>query len=356
MQHPAHLSSCIRSPLLQHRLLSDHELLQRAERPCSGDIVFVEVIGTQGAYTKIETAPSGIDQPLAPGDRFFGVLANRFSGHNPSGIVPPGPLKQGDELHLLAIGGIVGHVSYVPAYSSSKILQLKVIGFPRSEGGTTLNIEAFPCIPPKAFGSPGPGVPLLTAAGSSAEVGKTSIVEAIIKAALERLPDLALGAVKICGTGRLKDAARYKAAGARWVGDFVDAGLASTYGVDNVKVLNSLGSLLHAGAEAGCEAIICEVGGDPLEAGAPILLKELSLLGSSVVFVTSDALAAMSGLSILRELNYRNIAVASMRQNAYSLAGRLKIGRAFDVGSRQDAKDIFDICLASEVAAKRIGT
>jgi hypothetical protein len=321
-------------------LRAANELLQSLERPKAGDVVFVEVIGSDGAYTKLETAPDGYDQSLAPGATFMGVLANRFSGHNPSGIVPAGNLRTGDRLQLLAAGGIVGHVTHVPSYMSSRSLDLKIIGIPKNEAGAAFNIGDHPKLHCNPTGPVGAAIRLITICGSSAEVGKTSIIEGLIRAAREQMPEITLGAVKACGTGRLKDKLRYSTAGAQWIADFVDAGLPTTYGLDDDRILTSLQTLLSSAYVCGCDVVLVEIGGDPLEAGAPALLRALSAMRSEIVFVTGDALAAMSGLSILSDIGFSEIAVASMRQNAHSLAKRLKIERAYDVGSGQDAKDI----------------
>jgi hypothetical protein len=342
MQAIDHLCSCVRSLDLQQRLRAAGEVLQYLEGPKSGDLVFVEVVGSDGAYTKLETAPDGFDQTLTPGATFLGVLANRFSGHNPSGVVPTGPLRCGDVLQLLAAGGIVGQVTHVPSYMSSRSLDLKIIGFPKTEAATVFNIGDHPPLQRNHTVPVGTTIRLITICGSSAEVGKTSIIEGLIRAAREQMPDIRFGAVKACGTGRLKDKMRYSAAGAQWAADFVDAGLPTTYGIEEEEIISSLQTLLSSGRANGCGVLLIEIGGDPLEAGAPALLRALSDMKSEIVFVTGDALAAMSGLSILSDTGFSKIVLASMRQNAHSLAKRLKIERAYDVGSKQDAKDIIE--------------
>lgn len=74
-----------------------------------GNLVVVEAMTNSGSTTKVENQ-EGRDEQIYKGDKFVGVLANRYSGTSESGSVPEEgiDINEQTELHLLSTGAVIG--------------------------------------------------------------------------------------------------------------------------------------------------------------------------------------------------------------------------------------------------------
>jgi hypothetical protein len=325
--------SCVRAESLRTQAIAAvRPLLEEIRAPRAGDLIMVEVLAVHGAYQSVEDE-HGQDRALRLGERFIGVLAERRSGTNITGRIPLGPLRRDDRVELLAKGGIIGNAVFVPRYYGGSALPLRVLGFPSEMGAQPLNIA-------NSQPTPLPGVPrrpdkILFVAGTSAETGKTTAMVSLLAALQRWRGDIRSGAVKACGTGRLVDRLRYTAAGAHCALDFVDAGLATTYGTARETFIAMFERIIAA-TDAVSDLVLVELGGDLLEAGAPYALERISQWQAPLLLVVNDALGALASLDLLHKVGIETIQVATLRQNPWAMARRLGLSKVFDPADEND--------------------
>jgi len=314
-----HRSSCIRAAGLLHALEHDTAPpMRRRLAPRAGDLVLVRVRGSDGAYLEMET-PDGRDVPLREGDILTVVFGNRDSSRSVSGHIPDfsGP---GDELGLLAVGGVVGIPDHIPRRLGPEVLQLEVVGFPSLANGVPVNIRAFQHFTPVQDEGPARGV--VWVAGTSAECGKTTLICELLKHLHQQSSDLRLAAIKVCGTGRLKDRRRYAEAGAALAADFVDTGFATTYQLPEGAYETLLAELCGAATRVS-DVVLAEIGGDLLSAEAGIALKVAAANGDNVIGCVNDPVGALGVIEILAAHGCRPLALAALNLNASTASRRI---------------------------------
>ncbi|MFB8274827.1 hypothetical protein [Nocardia colli] len=313
------ICSCVRNApaLLDGR----EKLVPVNSAPRDGDLVLVRCLDGKGAYDHVEDE-TGAAVRLYPGDVFVALLGTRRSGTNLVGEVPDRPLATGDRLDLVAQGGLVASCVAVPAYYGSRALPVEVVGFPGN--GRITNIADTPVIPIIDTGPAPVRTPVLFVCGTSAEVGKTTLVCQLALAAKRCRPELRIAAIKACGTGRARDRLHYRDANYDVVTDFVDAGMPSTYGVDAGRFRAMLRTLITHCADRA-DLVVVEIGGDLLEARAPEALEVMAELKASCVLMTNDAMGACDGLRRLDALGSPPLRIGSLKQNTRSLADRLGV-------------------------------
>lgn len=300
--------------------------------PRDGDLVLVRCLDSTGAYDHVEDG-TGAAVKLYRGDVIVATLGTRRSGTNLVGEVPDSPLRAGDRLSLVAQGGLVAVGVSVPAYYGTQALSLEVLGFPATPAGRVLNIADAPVVEVRAQRRAPTPTPVLVVCGTSAEVGKTTLVCNLNIAAKARRPGLRTAAIKACGTGRAKDLLQYRAANYDVVTDFVDAGMPSTYGVAVDRFRAMLHTLVEQ-CEERADLVVVEVGGDFLEARAPEALAMMAERAAAFVMVVNDAMGALEGLRRLHALGREPRLIGTFRQNPHALAQRLgvPVDRVMDPG------------------------
>jgi hypothetical protein len=318
--HPIKLiSSCVRAPEL---LLPDGTTWNSSlAAPRDGDLVLVRCLASTGAYNQIEDL-GGMPMRVYAGDLVLLVLATRRSGTNLIGEVPAGPLQAGDRLDLVAQGGLAARCTGIPAYYGASALPLEIVAFPASASHVVLNLDQAPRVPEGTLR--GPRKPTLFVCGTSAEVGKTTAVCNLNLVLKARWPTLRTAAIKACGTGRSKDGLNYRAANYDIVVDFVDAGLPTTYNVSEARFRAMLESLL-AHCHERADFVVVEMGGDFLEAQAPVAIEMMVGQSADCIMMVNDAMGAMEGLRRLRSLSAAPLLIGTFKQNLHALAMRLGV-------------------------------
>jgi hypothetical protein len=307
-------SSCIRSADLLARIGRSPRLNQNP-KPEEGDIVLTRVLSDSGAWDFIETT-AGLETRLYSGDYILSILGTRRSGTNPSGTLPAGALERGDILSLVSASGLVAVADSTPRfYREPRTVQVEAFfGTPEH----LLNLrDSSPVVSDTSKAAFG----IVLVVGTSAEAGKTTAVTRLIRAFRQTVPELRMGAIKACGTGRLKDSMAFRDAGANSVVDFVDFGWPSTYNITSSAYRSVLQKMLAT--MDGLEIVFVEIGGDLLEGRAPEALEELSALRAMPLLCANDAMGAITGLGILAKYGWDDVAVASHRQNLKCLQARL---------------------------------
>lgn len=218
-----------------------------AVRP--GDIVVAQALEEKAVYGQLELV-TGELVPVAPGDVLAGTVGARaalkgYVGHCPDMV------HAGDELHLLNLGGVIGvATSANPDYGLP--LRVRILGL-AVQDGAPLNIRDG-AVPPASTLEL--ACPVVLVAGTCMESGKT-------RAACEIVGGLAgagyrVGAVKLTGVAALRDTLGMRQRGARCALSFLDAGLPSTAGADDLAPVAK--GLLNAVASRGVDVIVAELG------------------------------------------------------------------------------------------------
>jgi hypothetical protein len=323
------IASSVRPPL-------DRFVSRQIERGCvsamtpsprEGDVVLARVRDEAGVYRVVENA-AGREVHVYVDDVVVGVLGTRRSSANVVAGLPERPLHAGDVVQLVSVGGLVGDARAVPAYDGAKALDLEILGFPRSGEGEIVNLRSRASAGEPSERCSEPELrraPAVAFFGTSAEAGKTTMACALIRALRRHSPGLVIGAVKIAGTGRLRDLLACRDAGAEYVSDFVDYGWPSTYNVPRESYRTAVEHLVGDALEQ-VDFLVIEAGGDLLEAHVPLALEWLAScpLDLTAVVVANDAMGAMWALERVRPLSPR-IFVATIKQNTAAMSDRLGV-------------------------------
>lgn len=339
-------SSCIRSSSLLQQIMDAWRPVSLNETPRDGDIVLVRALSGDGAFSKVEN-PYGREIQLYKDDVFLGVLGTRKSGTNSTGIILNQPMKNGDELDLLSVGGLIGSSVFTPSYLGSKMLPVKIESFFLSNNDEILNLRDGPTISNHLDSIMISGV-ICFVAGTSAEAGKTTFVCNAIQSLKQLDPSIKVGAIKVCGTGRMRDLYRYRDAGASYTADFVDAGWPSTYNMLEEEFSMMLESLISVGVKDS-DFLLVEIGGDLLEGRAKEALLMAAKLRSPLIYCCNDALGAMAGVKIFEEIGLISTYIASIRQNKHAMAARLNIETVVDASDLIDVGKTLQSLLAKDV-------
>lgn len=261
-----------------------------------GNLVVVEAKTNYGFRTEVENQ-SGRDERIYQGDRFVAVLANRHSGTSESGDIPEEgiDIHEGQELHLLSAGGVVGIKSGMPG-KGQQPLALKPLGLVADQDKPVDLIE----LSGGHHKALGLSTRIIMVCGTSAEVGKTTTATGLIRAFSNE--GLQAAGTKFSGTGRLRDILSLRDAGAQpWL-DFPDIGLATTY-TSPERFTRGTYTLFNYVNAGNPDIIVAEAGGDPIEANVPTFLQNLELMKNveAIVLVAGDVMGMMGSVAYLRK-------------------------------------------------------
>lgn len=336
------ITSNVRSEVLTDAILQATTVRNDVEHDISrGDVVLCSVRSVkEAAYRALESVI--VTNPLKIGQKLVVVVGERHSGRNIYGLMPSKFLKIGESIHLLAIAGLVGRAVFVPPHLGKNAVTLEYLGQMIDDSGKPLNVEHFPRLS-HYRGAIKLDSPVVVVCGSSAEVGKTTLVERLITMATAR--GLRCNAIKLTGTGRLSDAKRYHRAGAAWVADFVDTGFASTYGLSEAEHSLIRSTLLGHVGQSNAKLTIVELGGDLLEGGSPEAIRYFAACSTLFIYLASDALAAKGGYSELERNGAKRIFTVIRNQNKLAFEERLRVKPILDVDLPEDLALIIDEAL-----------
>ncbi|GLY71176.1 DUF1611 domain-containing protein [Amycolatopsis taiwanensis] len=269
--------------------------------PQLGDLIVAEVIST-GGRDRLEDA-HGRRVHLYPGDLVVGACGNRYATDAYEGYYQPGP-----RTHLLTTGGVIG--TAVSSHTKAEApTEIAVIGALAGEHGQPLSLEDF-ARPAPSSGSRVPISRVVAVVGSSMNSGKTTTAAAIVAGWTKA--GLAAGAAKVTGSGSGKDRWTYLDAGARYVVDFLDFGMPSTFGYPADRLELAMTAMRDALAHDGADAIVLEIADGLLHTETRRLAAALPDVCGSTVLAVADALSASTGVALLAELGVRVAAVSGL--------------------------------------------
>ncbi len=189
----------------------------------------VRVLTDNATYNMLEL-PTGRLAKVNPEDVIAGVLGRRRALKGFVGDVPES-VKAGDELHLLNMGGVIGKCSGHHS-SLNDAIKVEVIGLVTNGGGSIKNI-ADVALPLRH--ELGPTAPLVVIAGACMNSGKTYAATEIIQ--LGTRAGLRIAAAKFSGVACLRDTLNMQDHGAIATASFLDCGLPSTVGADDLAAV-----------------------------------------------------------------------------------------------------------------------
>ncbi len=268
-------------------------LVSATEAPKAGDVVVVRAVTDSATYNMLEL-PSGRLAKINPGDLLLGVLGRRRALKGFVGDVPQ-TVQSGDRLHLLNMGGVIGRCTGHHS-SLSDAIELEVIGLACDEQGEVLNI-ANASLPSQV--NLGETAPIVMIAGTSMNSGKTVAATELIKQATRA--GLRVAAGKLSGVACLRDTLNMADHGAIATASFLDCGLPSTVGVDDLAPTAK--AIIAKLNETKPDLIVMELG-DGILGGYSVdtILADWELLEATaaLVFCASDYVGAWGGIELLR--------------------------------------------------------
>ncbi|MBA3712959.1 MAG: hypothetical protein H0W76_10995 [Pyrinomonadaceae bacterium] len=261
--------------------------------PRAGDAVVVRALTDSATYNQLEL-PSGRLAKINPGDVIAGVLGSRRALKGFVGDVPE-TIAAGDELHLLNMGGVIGHCTGHHS-SLSDAIRVEVIGLVCDEDARVRNI-ADAALPLRD--SLGRTAPLVIVAGACMNSGKTFAATEFVRQATRAGMRVAAG--KLSGVACLRDTLHMADHGAVATASFLDCGLPSTVGVgDLTPVAKAIIAKLN---ESAPDLIVLELG-DGILGGYSVDSvfddAELRAATAALVFCASDYVSVWGGIELFR--------------------------------------------------------
>lgn len=272
-------------------------------RPRAGDLVLARVKQV-GHQARIHL-PCGRRSRLFKGNEVVVPYGNRYAVHQFEAVVP----ETLGECQLVAAGGVAGKVtSQHDSVRAATVLE--PIGLVGNENGEVLNLNQF-AMP---FQAPDPKrQPLVVVVvGSEMDAGKTTTVTHIVRGLM--LAGIHVTAAKVTGTGAATDYWEYVDAGAARVLDFVDAGHASTAGLNLTELENVFLSILGNLMSDEPEAVVIEIADGLMQRETSALLtsRVFRQYVTSIVFAAGDSMGASAGVEWLRQRGLPIVAVSGL--------------------------------------------
>ncbi len=297
--------------------------------PKSGDVVVVKALSESVTYGNLEL-PSGRLAKVNRNDILLGVLGKRRALKGFFGDVPT-TIKAGDRLHLLNMGGVIGVCSGHHS-SLSDAIEVEVIGIvcdtekrrhddteifsqnteilehqrhitasPRQSisASQIMNIADNAL---KSSNSLNHSAPIVIIAGTCMNSGKTVAATEIVKQASHA--GLRVAGAKMSGVACLRDTLNMQDCGAFTTASFLDCGLPSTVGVDDLGSVAK--AILNKLNEEKPDLIVVELG-DGIVGGYSVdsilLDEEIKNATASFVFCASDYVGVIGGIEVLKRFD-----------------------------------------------------
>ena len=256
-----------------------------------GDLILARVEKI-GSHKRIQLA-SGRHSELYVGDHVVVACGARYAPDQFEGLAEISP----DGADLLAGGGVAGSMRKANARMKNPT-RLMPIGMVSCEGGHVLNIDDY-ALP---YLDDPHDMTVIAGVGASMNAGKTTAVAALAHGL--RRSGYKVAALKVTGTGAFGDYNAYLDAGAHFVADFVDAGMASTYLEPIPRIVGGINTLLTQAAAEGCDVAIVEFADGIFQKETAALLGRHDVRGmiDGVMFAAPCAASAVGGSDVLRSM------------------------------------------------------
>jgi len=264
-----------------------------------GSVIAGRIHGEKTVYNQLEDV-HGRMSVLHDGDIIVGALGHRNALQGYEGVLPT-EVKEGDRLHLLNLGGVLGHcVSSNPGVGAPFEVEVmgQVLAFPQfgNRTGTPAFIHTH-----ALAGKPGAGpVPVVFVAGTCMNAGKTFAACALVRAFSQA--GFKVGGAKLTGVSLMRDILAMQDYGAEHICDFTDAGVACTGPATAVQAARIIFTELAA---RGVDVIIAETGDGIMgEYGVQAILQdqELQSWGAAYVLCANDPVGVEGAVRNLKDV------------------------------------------------------
>lgn len=276
-------------------------LLDMLSYATSGDLVLgrVERIGS---HKKIQLA-QGRASELYIGDHVVLACGDRYAPDQFEGLAELDP----EGADMLAGGGVLGRMRHRHAKMSAPTRVIP-LGLLANAAGKAINLSDYAL--EKALRPD--GLKVIGVVGASMNSGKTTAVAGLAHG-LSRA-GYRVAAIKATGTGAFGDFNAFVDTGARYVADFTDAGMVSTYRQPIARIEAGLETLLAHAKRNDCDIAVVELADGVFQKETADLLKKPQVRDgfAGMVFAAPDALAAAGGCAALRSMGIEPAAVTGM--------------------------------------------
>ncbi len=261
----------------------------------SGQVLVVKALEQKRVYDVVELT-TGRMAHVGKGDMLVGALGRRDALRGFVGRVPES-LHAGDVIHLLNLGGVLGN-----AVSENRDvghpLRVEVIGMVTRDGkGVNIADAAMADAPDDT-----PLPPVIVVSGTCMDSGKTVAACEIIARLTQR--GYRLGAAKLTGVAAVRDPLNMDDHGALVTLTFLDCGLPSTAGVENLApVAKKVLRCVEREAGERLDAIVVEMGDGIIgRYGVESILTDAEFRSwiRAHVLTANDLVAAWGGLEWMR--------------------------------------------------------
>lgn len=293
-----------------------------------GDLVLARV-DRIGSHKKLQLA-SGRGSELYPGDLVVMACAARYAPDQYEGAAK----IEASGADMLASGGVIGSMQRKNARMSGPT-RLAPIGVLCRADKRPLNVADY-ALKPRA----GADCPTVVAGvGASMNAGKTTAVASLAHG-LGRA-GYRVAAIKATGTGAYGDYNAYMDAGAHYVADFVDVGMASTYREPLDRIVDGLDTLLSHAAAAGCDVAVVELADGVFQAETAAMLRapQIRRRFDGCLFAAPDAASTVGGCAVLRDLGVEPAIVAGMVSRSPLAAREAEAAAGIGVATRDQLCD-----------------
>ena len=267
----------------------------------SGDLV-VGRVQHIGSHKRIQLAEGRASQ-LYPGDIVVLACGDRYAPDQFEGLAE----LDASGSDMLAGGGVLGRMRHRHARMSAPT-RVAPLGLLADASGRAINLADHALDPADRPAA----LTVIGAVGASMNSGKTTAVASLAHGMTRA--GYRVAALKATGTGAFGDFNAYVDTGARYVADFTDVGMASTYRQPLERIEAGLDTLLAHAGRAGCEVAIVELADGVFQRETAGLLKKTSIRDgfAGVIFAAPDALAAAGGHAALRAMGIEPAVMTGM--------------------------------------------
>ena len=271
--------------------------LSPAIRAEHGAVVAGRILGDKSGYNQLEDV-HGRMNVIHGDDVIVGALGHRNALHGYEGVLPKS-VTQGQVLHVLNLGGVIGEcVSHNPEVGSPFEFEVlgQVLVYPefQSREGQVANIRM------GALQQDGRKLDckVIYVAGTCMNAGKTAAACALVRRLSQA--GFRVGGAKLTGVSLMRDTLSMRDYGAEVTYDFTDAGIVCT-GQDSAnQVARTLFGQLSG---RGLDVIVAETGDGIMgDYGVQAILAdpELKALTAGFVFCANDPVGVAGGVRHLQ--------------------------------------------------------
>lgn len=293
-----------------------------------GDLVLGRVARI-GLHKNIQLV-SGRPSELYEGDLVVLCCGARYAPDQFEGVAEIG--ARGAD--MLAGGGVLGRMRVRHAAKSAPT-EIAPLGLLAGRDGKPLNIADYALAPAARPGD----VTVVGVLGASMNAGKTTATASLVHGL--RRAGRRVAALKATGTGAYGDVNAYADAGASYVGDFVDVGMASTYLQPLGRIVSGLDTLLAAARATGCGVAVVELADGLYQRETAAFLADPVLRGGfdGFLFAAPDAMSVAGGVAALGALGIRPLAISGMVSCSPLATAEAEAATGMSVLSRADLRD-----------------